>query len=114
MHELRSLQLFANILTNKGLSAILDNCPNLESLDIRHCYNVDMDASLRAKCARIKVLRPPDDYDFHRVCTPRRLSFSTPIIQFGRLSSSRPIIHTALNPRPENRLPSRLPSSSKP
>uniref|UniRef100_A0A0E0EIX0 F-box domain-containing protein n=1 Tax=Oryza meridionalis TaxID=40149 RepID=A0A0E0EIX0_9ORYZ len=92
MHELRSLQLFANTLTNKGLSAILDNCPNLESLDIRHCYNVDMDASLRAKCARIKVLRPPDDYDFHRVCTPRRLSFSTPIIQFGRLSSSRPII----------------------
>lgn len=96
MHELRSLQLFANTLTNKGLSAILDNCPNLESLDIRHCYNVDMDASLRAKCARIKVLRPPDDYDFHRVCTPRRLSFSTPIIQFGRLSSSRPIIKFGL------------------
>uniref|UniRef100_A0A0E0ARW4 Transport inhibitor response 1 domain-containing protein n=1 Tax=Oryza glumipatula TaxID=40148 RepID=A0A0E0ARW4_9ORYZ len=78
MHELRSLQLFANTLTNKGLSAILDNCPYLESLDIRHCYNDGMDASLRAKCARIKVLRPPDDYDFHRACTPRRFSSSTP------------------------------------
>jgi hypothetical protein len=69
MHGLRSLQLFANNLTNEGLSTILDNCPNLESLDIRHCFNIDMgDDSLRAKCSRIKMLRPPDDstddYDF--------------------------------------------------
>jgi hypothetical protein len=68
MHELRSLQLFGNILTNKGLTAILENCCHLESLDIRHCFNVTMDDALRAKCARISALRLPndstDDYDF--------------------------------------------------
>ncbi|VAH67324.1 putative F-box/LRR-repeat protein 23 [Triticum dicoccoides] len=67
MHELRSLQLFGNILTNKGLTAILDNCRHLESLDIGHCFNVTMDDALRAKCARISTLMLPndstDDYD---------------------------------------------------
>ncbi|XBI20935.1 hypothetical protein VPH35_062128 [Triticum aestivum] len=56
MHELRSLQLFANRLSNKGLTAILDNCPHLESLDIRHCFNVCMDNTLHAKCDRISTL----------------------------------------------------------
>ncbi|TVU15716.1 hypothetical protein EJB05_39254, partial [Eragrostis curvula] len=67
MHGLRSLQLFGNALTNKGLETILVNCPHLESLDIRHCFNVDMDKTLLAKCAKIKTLRlsddPTDDYD---------------------------------------------------
>ncbi|XBI20936.1 hypothetical protein VPH35_062129 [Triticum aestivum] len=56
MHGLRSLQLFGNSLTNKGLTAILDNCRHLESLDIRHCFNVYMDNTLRTKCARISTL----------------------------------------------------------
>ncbi|XP_038972617.1 putative F-box/LRR-repeat protein 23 [Phoenix dactylifera] len=68
MHELHHLQLFANRLTNDGLQAILDNCPHLESLDIRQCFHINMDGSLRAKCARIKNLRlpsdPTDDYEF--------------------------------------------------
>lgn len=68
MHELRSLQLFANDLTNAGLTEILDNCPHLESLDIRHCFNITMDAVLLAKCSRIKALKLPydstDDYDY--------------------------------------------------
>ncbi|CAL5010777.1 unnamed protein product [Urochloa decumbens] len=67
MHGLRSLQLFGNDFTNEGLTAILDNCPYLESLDIRHCFNIAMDDALRAKCATIKTLRlpfdPTDDYD---------------------------------------------------
>ncbi|XP_048543648.1 putative F-box/LRR-repeat protein 23 [Triticum urartu] len=84
MHELRSLQLVANDLTNKGLAAILDNCPRLESLDIRHCFNVKMDGDdsggndegtlLREKCARIKTLRLPSDstHDCHlEVQSPR-------------------------------------------
>jgi hypothetical protein len=61
MHGLRTLQLFSNILTNTGLETILDNCPHLESLDIRHCFNVGMDETLLLKCARIKTLRLPDD-----------------------------------------------------
>ncbi|CAO2187308.1 unnamed protein product [Urochloa humidicola] len=67
MHGLRSLQLFGQNFTNEGLTAILDNCPHLESLDIRHCFNITMDDALRAKCATIKTLRlpydPTDDYD---------------------------------------------------
>ncbi|KAF7109145.1 hypothetical protein CFC21_109449 [Triticum aestivum] len=68
MRELRSLQLFGNNLTNEGLTAILDNCQHLESLDIRHCFNVNMDDALRAKCVRINTVRLPHDstadYDF--------------------------------------------------
>lgn len=68
MSALRSLQLFGSELTNKGLTAILDNCTHLEYLDIRHCFNIYMDTTLRAKCAGIKTLRLPhdstDDYEF--------------------------------------------------
>ena len=32
---LRHLQLFGNRMTNDGLKAILDGCPQLESLDLR-------------------------------------------------------------------------------
>ncbi|KAF7025181.1 hypothetical protein CFC21_037407 [Triticum aestivum] len=56
MRGLCSLQLFGNGLTNKGLTAILDNCCHLEFLDIRHCFNVYMDNTLRTKCARISTL----------------------------------------------------------
>jgi hypothetical protein len=61
MHGLRSLQLFGHGLTNKGLETILNSCPNLECLDIRHCFNIEMDEALQLKCARIKTLRLPDD-----------------------------------------------------
>ncbi|XP_004974359.1 putative F-box/LRR-repeat protein 23 [Setaria italica] len=61
MHGLHSLQLFSNLLTNKGLETILDNCPHLESLDIRYCFNIDMDQTLLLKCARINTVRIPDD-----------------------------------------------------
>ncbi|CAO2209880.1 unnamed protein product [Urochloa humidicola] len=73
MHGLRTLQLFGNSLTNEGLTAILDNCPYLESLDICHCFNIIMDDTLQAKCARIKMLTLPadstDDYGYP-VCCP--------------------------------------------
>ncbi|KAK8967411.1 F-box protein SKIP19 [Platanthera guangdongensis] len=62
--QLRRLQLFANSLTSTGLSAILDNCPDLEYLDIRNCYNVGfLDESLKSKCVGIKELRLPRDSD---------------------------------------------------
>ncbi|OEL37199.1 hypothetical protein BAE44_0001782 [Dichanthelium oligosanthes] len=66
--ELRSLHLFGNSLTNAGLRAILDNCPHLEALDIRHCFNVKVDDALQARCADLKTLQLPegsiDDYEF--------------------------------------------------
>uniref|UniRef100_A0ACD5WIZ1 Uncharacterized protein n=1 Tax=Avena sativa TaxID=4498 RepID=A0ACD5WIZ1_AVESA len=64
MHELRSLQLSGNRVTNKGLEAILDNCHHLESLDIRRCFNVNMDDTLRAKCVRISSLRLPKELNW--------------------------------------------------
>ncbi|KAK8951405.1 F-box protein SKIP19 [Platanthera zijinensis] len=60
--QLRRLQLFANCLTCIGLSAILDNCPDLDYLDLRYCFNVSsLDESLKNKCTQIKDLRLPND-----------------------------------------------------
>ncbi|KAG2331365.1 hypothetical protein Bca52824_002545 [Brassica carinata] len=67
MHGLRHLQLFGNILTDVGLSAILDNCLNLEHLDLRQCFNVNLGGDLEKRCdENIKVLRRPNDstYDY--------------------------------------------------
>ncbi|KAJ1698130.1 hypothetical protein LUZ63_006642 [Rhynchospora breviuscula] len=68
MHQLRHLQLIGNRLTDEGLEAILDGCPHLETLDLRRCYNVEMDADMQARCARLKTIRLPsdsiDDYEF--------------------------------------------------
>lgn len=62
MHGLHSLQLFSNHLTHNGLETILNCCPHLEALDIRHCFNINMgETTLLLKCAKIKALRLPDD-----------------------------------------------------
>ena len=65
MYQLRSLLLYQNTLTNEGLAAIIDNCPNLEFLDMRSCDNIVMDEAMRAKCARIKrkIINHHDFYD---------------------------------------------------
>ena len=68
MHRLRSLQLFSNRLTSMGLETILDNCPQLESLDIRRCNKVSLQGTLLAKCAKIKKVRlPHDSIDDHEL-----------------------------------------------
>lgn len=61
MCGLRSLQLFGNSLSNVGLAAILRGCVRLESLDIRHCFNVKMNGEARVMCARLQTLSLPDD-----------------------------------------------------
>ncbi|VVB07866.1 unnamed protein product [Arabis nemorensis] len=62
MLGLRHLQLFGNRLTDTGLMAILDNCPNLEHLDLRQCFNVNLVGDLGKRCSeRIKVVRRPND-----------------------------------------------------
>jgi hypothetical protein len=53
MHGLRSLHLIADYITNTGLTAIIDNCPRLEYLNIRDCPRVRMDDNLAKKCACI-------------------------------------------------------------
>ncbi|KQJ94521.1 putative F-box/LRR-repeat protein 23 [Brachypodium distachyon] len=61
MPELQYLQLIGNNLTNDGLMAILDHCPHIQSLDIRQCYNIQMDDAMKYKCARIGNLKLPHD-----------------------------------------------------
>ncbi|XP_016442591.2 putative F-box/LRR-repeat protein 23 [Nicotiana tabacum] len=57
---LRRLQLIRNYMTNEGLQAILDGCPNLVSLDMRGCFNVRLDKVLSSKSSRhIKDVKLP-------------------------------------------------------
>ncbi|CAL5090433.1 unnamed protein product [Urochloa decumbens] len=65
MHELRSLELYRNHLTNKGLTMILDNCVHLDLLIIRECPNVTMDGALLAKCARVMIVTLRGDHYAH-------------------------------------------------
>ncbi|XP_010455876.2 PREDICTED: putative F-box protein At4g05475 [Camelina sativa] len=62
MPELRYLQLLGDRLTDTGLNAILDGCPNLEHLDLRKCFNIKLVGNLEKKCLeRIKEFRRPND-----------------------------------------------------
>ncbi|KAL6198451.1 hypothetical protein ACLB2K_028240 [Fragaria x ananassa] len=61
MHGLHHLQLFGNQLTNVGLRAILDGCPHLESLDLRYCFNLDLEGDLGRRCCEIRKLLLPTD-----------------------------------------------------
>lgn len=56
MHELRSLQLLNNVLSNQGLAAILDKCLHLEWLDVRECRNLSMDPELQARIDAKKLV----------------------------------------------------------
>jgi hypothetical protein len=56
MHELRSLQLLNNVLSNQGLVAILDKCLHLEWLDVRECCNLSMDPEVQARIDAKKLV----------------------------------------------------------
>ncbi|QHO08190.1 Putative F-box/LRR-repeat protein [Arachis hypogaea] len=69
MPNLRHLQLVRNYLDNSSLSAILDGCPHLESLDLRLCRHVELEGKLRTRCdEQLKDFRdtdaPLDDFKF--------------------------------------------------
>ncbi|XP_074267289.1 F-box protein SKIP19-like [Silene latifolia] len=69
MPQLRHLQLIGNNMTNVGLTAILDSCPRLQSLDLRACYYLDLEEDLGKRLSeQIKDLRHPydstEDYNF--------------------------------------------------
>lgn len=62
MPKLRHLELIGNAMTNKGLQAILDGCSQLESLDLRRCFYINLDGSFGKLCMeRIKNLKLPRD-----------------------------------------------------
>ncbi|MED6188706.1 hypothetical protein PIB30_088487 [Stylosanthes scabra] len=62
MPNLRHLQLANNYLDNSsGVSAILDGCPLLESLDLRRCNFVKLEGELRRRCdEQLKDFIEPD------------------------------------------------------
>ncbi|CAO2842165.1 unnamed protein product [Amaranthus hypochondriacus] len=69
MPKLHVLQLIGNNMTDNGLKAILDNCPHIQSLDLRGCFHVTFDGNLWKRCCeQIKDMRPPydftDDYNY--------------------------------------------------
>ncbi|RZC44299.1 hypothetical protein C5167_037245 [Papaver somniferum] len=69
MPQLRHLHLFGNKLTNVGLRGILDGCLHLESLDLRQCFNLNLEGDMLKICRErlIKVKLPndsTDDYEF--------------------------------------------------
>ncbi|KAM7271812.1 hypothetical protein ACFE04_031026 [Oxalis oulophora] len=60
MPGLRYLQLVGNKLTDNGLRAILGGCPNLESLDLRQCYDLRFEGNLKETCVdQVKSLKFP-------------------------------------------------------
>ncbi|KAL3833692.1 hypothetical protein ACJIZ3_008428 [Penstemon smallii] len=62
MPNLHHLGLLGDHMTNEGLQAILDNCPHLESLDVRECFNIDLGGYLGKRLSRqMKNLRHPSD-----------------------------------------------------
>ncbi|KAG6407158.1 hypothetical protein SASPL_130142 [Salvia splendens] len=50
MPNLRHLRLFTFCIGIQGLEAILDGCPNLESLHIQQCSGLDLQGGLGKRC----------------------------------------------------------------
>lgn len=64
MPQLRHLELVGSEMTNTGLQAILDGCTHLVSLNLRHCFNINLNSSCGMLCReRIKDMRLPYDPD---------------------------------------------------
>ncbi|KAL6644089.1 hypothetical protein ACP70R_018855 [Stipagrostis hirtigluma subsp. patula] len=63
MNGLRSLELYGDSFTKDMVLRIVDNCPNLGSLDISNASHLDpRDEELQKKCSRIKDLSLPSYY----------------------------------------------------
>jgi hypothetical protein len=58
MHGLRYLKIICSALDERGLKAILDNCPHLEFIDLCYCPNLlmmDKDNIMLVKRAGVKL-----------------------------------------------------------
>ncbi|KAI5407346.1 hypothetical protein KIW84_053557 [Lathyrus oleraceus] len=83
MVGLRYLNIQGNKMSNAGLLAILAGCPHLEFLDIRRCYNLRLDESLKKKCIdQIRNLLLPEQtvHTFEDYCDDDRVTYSDSII----------------------------------
>ncbi|XP_074267277.1 F-box protein SKIP19-like [Silene latifolia] len=63
------IMIIGNSLTDVGLTAILDGCPRLQSLDLRACFHIELVGNLGKRLLeQIKDFRRPydstDDYNY--------------------------------------------------
>ncbi|KAF9588619.1 hypothetical protein IFM89_013706 [Coptis chinensis] len=78
MPQLCRLTLQENHMTNDGLQAILDGCPQLEYLDLLHCYRINLETKFITQCLEgIKDARLLNDPIFlnDRILSPLNFVF---------------------------------------
>ncbi|KAG7537636.1 F-box-like domain superfamily [Arabidopsis suecica] len=63
MPKLRHLQLCGQTLTKTGLNAILDNCPHMEHLDLRQCFNLNLVGNLEKRFKDLRLSNDSTAYD---------------------------------------------------
>ncbi|KAM5575629.1 F-box protein FBW2-like [Rosa sericea] len=71
MPRLKHLEMAYHIINTQGALQILESCPELEFLDLRGCWDVQLDGKfLGEKFPKVKVLGPPVDdcYDEDLEC----------------------------------------------
>ncbi|BFI32173.1 protein MpFBW2 [Marchantia polymorpha subsp. ruderalis] len=68
MPKLKHLEMVSGLLTNAGLIAILDKCPDLEYLDVSRCWNVKYGCTMSSKCQKVRQFiggnTEGSDYDY--------------------------------------------------
>ncbi|XP_007047900.2 PREDICTED: F-box protein FBW2 [Theobroma cacao] len=58
MPKLKQLEMAYLLISTQGVLKILENCPKLELLDVRGCWNVKLDDNFVKKFSRLKVVGP--------------------------------------------------------
>jgi len=64
MRSIEHLELAYGRFSNHGLDAILSNCGSLCALDIRGCWNVELDDNTGSKCDLIQSFGCPWENDY--------------------------------------------------
>ncbi|KAE8694074.1 serine/threonine-protein phosphatase 2A activator-like [Hibiscus syriacus] len=58
MPKLKQLEVAYLLIITEGVLKVLENCPELELLDVRGCWNVKLDQKFFKKFSRLKVIVP--------------------------------------------------------
>ncbi|GMI67216.1 SKP1/ASK-Interacting protein 18, F-BOX WITH WD-40 2 [Hibiscus trionum] len=58
MPKLKQLEVAYLLISTEGVLKVLENCPELELLDVRGCWNVKLDENFIKKFSRLKVVGP--------------------------------------------------------
>lgn len=58
MPKLKQLEVAYLLISTEAVLKILENCPELELLDVRGCWNVKLDENYIKKFTRLKVVGP--------------------------------------------------------